>query len=91
MLRGTMVVMKGVRKNGLYALEGIVISGSISTEKTVYSKIKLWHERLGHVSKKGLEELDKQGLFRSDKIDQLAFCEHYIHGKACKIRFSMGQ
>jgi len=37
-----MVVMKGVRKNDMYALKSVVDTRSTSTaEKIVYSKIKL--------------------------------------------------
>jgi len=51
--RGFMVVMKGVRKNKLYALEGVVICGlAFIAEKIIYSKKKLWHKQVGHVSKK---------------------------------------
>jgi len=88
---GSMVVMKGVWRNDMYDLKGIVVFGSTSTiEKTFLSKIKIWHRRLGHISKKGLVELEKQGLFRSDKIDQLKFCVHYVQGKTCTIYFNIG-
>jgi len=42
-----MVVMKGARKNGLYALKDVIVflSGSI-TENTFYSKTKIWDKRL---------------------------------------------
>ena len=43
------------------------------------------------ISEKGLVELDQQSLFRCDIIDQLAFYEHRVQGKTCKIRFNMGQ
>jgi len=91
-LRGSMVVIKGVRKNDMYALDGVVIVGSTSTiESTVYYKTELWHKRLSHVSENGLMELDKQCWFGSDRIDHLGLCEHYIQGKAYRIHFNMGQ
>ncbi|KAH9648407.1 hypothetical protein KPL70_025572 [Citrus sinensis] len=45
------VIMKGVRRNGLYVLVGSVpqlgVNANISSDKT-----KLWHMRLGHMSQK---------------------------------------
>jgi len=59
-LSRSMVVMKDVRKNGMYVLNGAVIFGSTSiTESTIYSKIELCHIRLGHISENGLVELNK--------------------------------
>jgi len=33
---------------------------------------------LGHMSERGLVGLEKQGLFGSEKIDQLKFCVDYL-------------
>ena len=61
------VIMRGIRKNGLYVLVGSVpqlgVNASISSDKT-----KLWHMRLEHMSQKGMKELQKQGLFGQDHI-----------------------
>ncbi|KAH9751577.1 hypothetical protein KPL71_014347 [Citrus sinensis] len=58
------VIMKGIRRNGLYVLIGSPSSpgviASVSRDKT-----KLWHMRLAHMSEKGLKELGKQGLIGS--------------------------
>jgi len=59
-LKGSLVVIKGVRRNDLYALEDVVVFGPVSTtEKIVLSKTKIWPIRLGHLSEKGLVELEK--------------------------------
>lgn len=61
--------MKGVGKNDLYVLKGVVVSELVSiAERIVYSSTKLWDKRLGHVSEKDLVELDKQGLLGSDRL-----------------------
>jgi len=55
------------------------------------SRTKLWHRRLGHVSEKGLVERCKQGLLCGDKVEKLNFCEHCVYGKACRVKFGVGQ
>lgn len=51
------------------------------------NKTRLWNLRLRHISQRGLEELNKQGLF-NDKLDEkLEFCDECIMGKACKQKF----
>ena len=43
--------------------------------KPVEDKTRLWHLRLGHISEKGLRELEKKSGFGTDKIENLEFCE----------------
>ena len=84
------VIIKGVRKNGLYALVGYFMSLGITT--TVSSdKTKLWHMRLTHMIERGLKELEKQGLFSNDKISSLEFCKKCVFGKAARHKFSIGR
>ncbi|KAH9657805.1 hypothetical protein KPL70_023225 [Citrus sinensis] len=84
------IVMKGVRKNGLYILVGSSpvhgISASVTRDKT-----KLWHMRLAHISERDLRELSNQGLFGNDKVTSLKFCEKCIFRKATKLKFSLGR
>ncbi|KAH9769617.1 hypothetical protein KPL71_012080 [Citrus sinensis] len=72
-----LVIMKGIRRNGLYVLTGSIakpaIIASVSSDKT-----KLWHMRLAHMSEKGLKELSKQGLLGNDQITSLQFCEKCV-------------
>ncbi|KAH9717011.1 hypothetical protein KPL71_021670 [Citrus sinensis] len=72
------VIMKGIRRNGLYVLVGSLPQLGVTTIVTS-DKTKLWHIRLGHISERGLKELDKQGLFGHDHISQLEFCERFHH------------
>ena len=84
------IVMRGVRKNGLYILVGFSpvqgISASVTRDKT-----KLWHMRLAHISERGLKELSNQGLLSNDKITSLKFCEKCVFGKATRLKFSLGR
>lgn len=90
--RGSLVVMKVVRVNGLYFLIGkTVIGGSVNLVRERPDKTKLWHQRLGHVSQRGLEELSKQGLLGGDKIEALEFCEHCAMGKAMRLKFTVAE
>ncbi|KAH9764272.1 hypothetical protein KPL70_001465 [Citrus sinensis] len=84
------IVMKGVRKNGLYILVGSSpvqgISACVTRDKT-----KLWHMRLAHISERGLKELSNQGLLGDDKVTSLEFCEKCVFGKATRLKFSSGR
>ncbi|KAH9681558.1 CCHC-type domain-containing protein [Citrus sinensis] len=61
--KGIEIVMKRVKENGLYVLQGssVPIQEGISAVSEE-DRTKLWHLRLGHMSIKGLQELSKQGL-----------------------------
>ena len=62
-MRGSLIVMKGIKKNGIYSLLGSTVIGSSSLVSSPnMNTIMLWHKRLGHISEKGLNELAKQGL-----------------------------
>lgn len=59
-IKGAMVKLKENLTNGLYVLDGSTVTGTVAvtTQKGMLN-VKLWHMRLGHVSEKGLIELDK--------------------------------
>ena len=87
-----MVLMKGKRAEGqLYVLQGgaLVDEANFIQEKKM-GACDLWHHRLGHISKRGIEVLQKQDLLLGDKIDDMSFCEHCTLGKAHKVKFSIG-
>ena len=67
MVRGTMVLLRGVRFVTLYKLQGITISDGcnssnvpdigVEEEKTPTAsreKVMLWHQRPGHIGEKGI-------------------------------------
>jgi len=54
-MKDSRIVMRGVRKHGLYSLKGEVVVGLVaSVSVRDMSRIELWHRRLGHVSESGL-------------------------------------
>ncbi|KAH9650266.1 hypothetical protein KPL70_026310 [Citrus sinensis] len=87
-VKDSQVIMKGSRKNGVFILDGDVVSGEVrmSVADTT-DKIKIWHLRLGHIGERGLKELEKQGVFGDDKLGNLDFCEDCVLGKATRSSF----
>ena len=84
-----LVIMKGLKQNGLYMLQGSTVIRVVSSVSSLsVQKTKIWHQRLAHVSEQGLQELAKQGLLGEEKLDKLEFCEHYIYGKAASLKFN---
>lgn len=67
--KGCLVVMKGIIESGLYMLQGSTMIRLVSMVKEdTYQVSLLWHKRLGHISEKGLLELEKQGMLKGDKL-----------------------
>ncbi|KAH9780126.1 hypothetical protein KPL71_007968 [Citrus sinensis] len=89
-LKGSMVLMKGNLDNGLYVLQGSVVTGDVGVSNQNLNKTLLWHFRLGHMSERGLRELSKQGVLGEDKIEPLEFCEECVLGKSSRVKFSTG-
>ena len=88
-LKGQTVVMKGNLRNGIYYLEGKTISGNAATviKSDNIDQTKLWHMRLGHVSERGLYELERQGILKGKLGKKLDFCENCVYGKSCRLKF----
>jgi len=56
----SVMIAKGIKMNGLYILDGsTVIAQTTVASQNEHDKTSLWHMRLGHVSEKGLLELEK--------------------------------
>ncbi|KAH9763605.1 hypothetical protein KPL70_001228 [Citrus sinensis] len=90
-IKGTEMIMKGVKKNGLYVLEwsSVPVSAVMPAVSDV-DRTMLWHLRLSHMSIRGIQELSKQGLLCGDRIDELDFCENCIFDKAHRSKFPKG-
>jgi len=53
MLRGSMVVLKGIRQNNLYYLKGNTITGKMVTSISLDDNCsRVWHMWLEHISEK---------------------------------------
>ncbi|KAK3043650.1 hypothetical protein RJ639_000066 [Escallonia herrerae] len=90
-MKGALVMMKGLKQNSLYLLQGNTVSGAAATDSSSdidSDTTKLWHMRLGHMSERGMDVLSEQGLLGSKKIGKLDFCEHCVFGKQYRVKFS---
>jgi len=60
MTKGSMVLLKGVRRNNLYYLKGSTVTGQVATSThSDTDSTRLWHMRLGHTGEKSLQALTK--------------------------------
>eukprot|EP00253_Pinus_taeda_P034563 PITA_34563 len=102
MVRGALVLMRGVRIGTLYKLQGsTVVDGCNSSmvpesgeEDLVVSgeKTMLWHQRLGHIGEKGLRILHGKGMVEgmSNSSLDFDFYENCVYGKHNYVSFPSG-
>ena len=105
MVRGAMVLMRGVQYGTLYKLLGIiVINGCNDTivpetqneESKVHAVFRgdtmLWHQRLGHIGEKGLQSLQGKCMVEGmfNCNSNFDFCEHCLYGKQNRVKFPFG-
>ena len=76
-----------------YIFDGKSVIGNATPaiSSSMTNNARLWHLRLGHISQRGLDELDKQGLFKEKLKEKLDFCDECVLGKACKMKFGKGE
>lgn len=58
-VKGSMVVLIGLLKQGLYILQGEAVSSDAALSSSANDDTEIWHKRLGHIGLKGLQELSK--------------------------------
>ena len=89
--KGILVVIKAIRIGNLYKLEG---SSEVSQVAVVSEAASdpacLWHQRLGHMSEKGLKVLMDRKLLPSIKFLNFNFCKHCVFGKQARQKFKVG-
>ncbi|KAL5811668.1 hypothetical protein ACOSQ3_026618 [Xanthoceras sorbifolium] len=83
--KGALVVARGKKCGTLYVtsnLENIVAVADAD------GKSNLWHQRLGHMSEKGMKTLLSKGKLPDLKAVDVGLCEHCIFGKQKKVSFA---
>eukprot|EP00253_Pinus_taeda_P021000 PITA_21000 len=90
--KGALVVMKAKKVGNLYRLKGSTQIGeaAVASEEEE-AGTRLWHQRLGHMSEKGLQILMKHKSLPGLKSLNLDFCKHCVYGKQCKQKFKVGK
>nr|GEW43769.1 retrovirus-related Pol polyprotein from transposon TNT 1-94 [Tanacetum cinerariifolium] len=84
-IKGNLVIAKGKKKGSLYMVE---IHGDGVHAVTAHpSPSNLWHQRLGHMSDKGLKMLAQKGKFPDLKKVETEFCESCVLGKQKRTTF----
>ena len=89
--KGALVVMKAEKVGNLYRLKGSTqVSEAVIVSDKAEEGSRLWHQRLGHMSEKGLQVLMNHKLLPDLKSLKLDFCKYCVFGKQCKKRFKFG-
>ena len=88
MIKGTMVVMKGIHRNNLYYLKGSIVTGHV---KTFISSddvsTQVWQMRVGHGGEKSLQAPAKKGSLEGASTCNMKLGEHDVLDKK-KVKFS---
>jgi hypothetical protein len=105
MVRGAMVLLKGVRIGNIYKQQGRTISfgcnscivPDIRDKEKKYptvsgEKVMLLHQISGNIRENGLQLLQGKGMVEglSNYSLDFDFCEHCVYGKNSQVRFPSG-
>lgn len=91
-IKGSLVLFKGTKMNGIYVTRASVVQSHIAESSSVEIDATLkWHNRLAHVNEKGLHILNKGGAFGKDVVSKVPFCECCTLGKQHRVHFKTGQ
>ncbi|GJW06429.1 zinc finger, CCHC-type containing protein [Tanacetum coccineum] len=83
---GSSFVLKNVRDNYVYSLDGNAVTCELNASvKEKDSHAQVWRKRLGHISEAGLQVLEKQELSGKKRLDKLDFYENYVLGKSHRV------
>jgi len=103
MVRGEMVLTRGVHIGTLYKLEASTVSARYNnfvigedsseikrTPSSPIEKTMLWHQRMGHIGDKGLRVMKSKGMLEGISNCSLDFklCKECVYGKQNRVKFS---
>ena len=78
--KGSMNVAHDVKSGNLYMLHVLEVKNHV-INMAEQPSVSLWHRRLGHMSKKGMEILSRSGYLPGFSFQDFKFCEHCVYGK----------
>ena len=84
--KGAMVVARGKKCETLYLMRANLVKDRINVVEDE-DTIELWHQRLSHISEKGLAVLAKKGLLSGVKGTHLKRRAHCLTGKQNRVSF----
>ena len=87
LMKSAMVVARGHICGNLYKTHVKVCSDSLNIMEREVSQ-NMWHQRLGHMSEKGLSILTKKQLISMAKNLALDPCNHFLFGKQRRVSFT---
>ncbi|CAH9052299.1 unnamed protein product [Cuscuta europaea] len=89
-LKNSLVLFKAEKVNNLYVCHAKPYIDSVNAVNVVHTdKTLLWHNRLGHMSNKGLGIMHKHGYLGKDSVNSLTFCESCVLGKQHRVQFPL--
>ena len=88
MTKGSMVIMKGVRRNNLYYLKGTIVTGQVETSISSDDDCtQVWQMRPRRGGEKSLQASAKRGSLKGVATSNLKLSEHGVLDKK-KVKFS---
>jgi len=82
--KGNLVVAHGKKRGSFY----MNVDEDMVAVTEAVNNSTMWHQRLGHMSEKGIKLMAAKGKLSSLKHVDVGVCEHYIFGKQKKVSFS---
>ena len=84
-MKGAMMVACGTKSGTLYTTAGCLNIASVAESA---SNSSLWHNRLGHMSVKGMKMLAAKGVLEGLKSFDVGRCENYVMSKQKRVSFT---
>ena len=92
-------MMKAKLSNSLHCLRSFLSKGyasvvsieNIDSIGNFSNLLKLWHLKLGHMSYRGIEKLNRRSLLGFKLKINSEFCETFVMGKQACVKFETGQ
>ena len=80
-----MVVDRGTKSRTFYTTTGCINMTAVAEGA---SGSFMWHNRLGHVSTKGMKMLVAKGALEDLKLVDMGLCESFVMGKQKRVSFT---